>query len=29
MLRRPDLPSVEREFTRAADLLDALQTLIS
>lgn len=28
MLRRPDLPSVEREFTRPADLLDALRTLI-
>jgi precorrin-6A/cobalt-precorrin-6A reductase len=26
MLRRPDLPSVEREFTRPADLLDALRT---
>ncbi|MGF6723556.1 precorrin-6A/cobalt-precorrin-6A reductase [Paraburkholderia sp. GAS41] len=27
MLRRPDLPSVEREFTQAVDLLDALRTL--
>ena len=27
MLRRPDLPRVEREFTRPADLLDALRTL--
>lgn len=29
MLRRPDLPAVEREFTRPADLLDALRTLSS
>jgi precorrin-6A/cobalt-precorrin-6A reductase len=29
MLRRPDLPAVEREFTRPADLLDALRTLAS
>ena len=28
MVRRPDLPSVEREFTRSAYLLDALRTLI-
>jgi precorrin-6A/cobalt-precorrin-6A reductase len=29
MLRRPDLPAVEREFTRPADLLDALRSLPS
>lgn len=29
MLRRPELPAVEREFTRPADLLDALRTLSS
>jgi precorrin-6A/cobalt-precorrin-6A reductase len=29
MLQRPALPTVEREFTRPADLLDALRTLFS
>jgi precorrin-6A/cobalt-precorrin-6A reductase len=28
MLRRPDLPSVEREFTRPVDVLDAVRALI-
>ncbi len=28
MLRRPDLPSVEREFTRPTDLVDVLRRLI-